>query len=847
MKKTTSLICKSMLAGALAAVTVGCCKTTTETRGFNEPYTGEYLNYVAMPIGGMGAGMFCIEGYGAISHMSIHNRPELSNEPRMFAALKIKDGNAKVLEGQVPRRKVFKTHGDGFGQGNTSYGLPRFHETSFTTKFPFAEIDLKDEDMPVDVQLTAWSPFIPSDEDNSSLPVGALEYTLKNNSNKQVDAIFSYSSENFVWADNPTMRIKSMPNGFVLTCDSLPNRSESESAFAIWTDQPNTTVNHHWFRGGWWDSFTMAWNAIKSGDTTGNEPIEENVPGATLFTPVTLAPGEEKTITVMMAWYAPNTKMRLGGENGGVVTAASGHSQADIPAFDTSEPYFKPWYASKFKSIDDVTAYWSANYNDLKQKSQAFTDAFYSSTLPAEVIEAVAANLSIAKSPTVMRQYDGRLWNWEGIGDGGGCCEGSCTHVWNYAQAIPHLFPVLERSLRETEFFASQNAEGHQTFRAALPIRPTGHGFYAASDGQLGGIMKAYRDWRISGDNTWLKRMYPQIKASMDYGIRTWDPRHVGMVEEPHHNTYDIEFWGPDGMCTSFYLGALQAAAAMGKAVGDDVTLYEELLAKGREAMETQLYNGEYFIQKIQTSGLNAADPVAAAEQYKAENGQYRNEAEALLVKEGPKYQYGNGCISDGVLGFWMAKTSGMETPIDESKVTSHLISIYKYNLCNDLSKHDNPQRPSFAMGEERGLLLCTWPKGDKLSLPFVYADEVWTGIEYQVASHLMMMGKVEEGLDIVRACRERYDGRVRNPFNEYECGNWYGRAMASYGLLQGLTGVRYDAVDKTLYVDSKIGDFKSFLSTATGFGTVEYKNGNATVDVAYGEIPVENVVIAGK
>ena len=134
-------------------------------------------------------------------------------------------------------------------------------------------------------------------------------------------------------------------------------------------------------------------------------------------------------------------------------------------------------------------------------------------------------------------------------------------------------------------------------------------------------------------------------------------------------------------------------------------------------------------------------------------------------------------------------------------KIASHLKSVHKYNLKTDLSNHANPQRPSYACGKEGGLLICTWPKGGELSLPFVYSDEVWTGIEYQVASHLMLMGMVEEGLDIVRACRDRYDGRIRNPFNEYECGHWYARAMSSYALLQGLSGARYDAVEKMLYL----------------------------------------------
>ncbi|GAJ11698.1 unnamed protein product, partial [marine sediment metagenome] len=140
---------------------------------------------------------------------------------------------------------------------------------------------------------------------------------------------------------------------------------------------------------------------------------------------------------------------------------------------------------------------------------------------------------------------------------------------------------------------------------------------------------------------------------------------------------------------------------------------------------------------------------------------------------------------------------------------------------------------------------LCTWPKGGQPTLPFVYSNEVWTGIEYQVASHLMMKGLVEEGLDIVRACRDRYDGRIRNPFDEYECGHWYARALASYGLLQGLTGIRYDAVDKILFIDSRIGDdFTSFLSTETGFGNVGLDNGKPFVDVKMGKIDIEEVIV---
>ena len=263
---------------------------------------------------------------------------------------------------------------------------------------------------------------------------------------------------------------------------------------------------------------------------------------------------------------------------------------------------------------------------------------------------------------------------------------------------------------------------------------------------------------------------------------RDLGPGSPGALIEPHFNTYDIEFWGADGMCTSFYLGALAAAAAMAEAVGDDASPYRELLAKGRALMESELWNGEYFLQKIAWRNLRAADPTAV----QSFNTRYSPEAKELLEREGPKYQYGTGCLSDGVLGAWIAACCGIDEFLDRRKVESHLQAVHRHNFRQDLSQHANPQRPTYALGHEAGLLLCSWPRGGALTLPFVYSNEVWTGIEYQVASHLMMLGLVEEGLEIVRTARDRYDGRIRNPFNEYECGHWYARAMASYGLLQG-------------------------------------------------------------
>ena len=816
-------------AGAHESPEPGAKAPTAPRRAYNGPYEGETLSRVAFPLGGMGAGMLCLEGTGALSHVSLRHQPNIFNEPCVFAAVSLeKDpSRARVLEGPVPAWKRFGLKDSGNGAGGATWGLPRFGHARFLARFPFGTVSLEDDDLPLRATITGWSPFEAGDPDSSSLPFAALEYRLTNTGAQALTGVFSWNARNFMVAEKGEKAVRAVPGGFVLWGGGTKEKPWDDGSFCVRTDEAEARVNLAWFRGGWFDDLTLAWKDVEGGACYDRPAVTEGrpAPGATLFVPFALAPGASKTIAVQLSWYVGSSHLRLGDD-----------PEDDEPAGDRR---YRPWYATRFSGIDEAAEAWRARYGELREKTARFSDCFHDQTLPAEVVEAVAANLTILKSPTVMRQADGRLWSWEGCGDSWGCCHGSCTHVWNYAQAVPHLFPSLERTLRETEFRVSQDARGHQAFRAALPIRPPAHDFHAAADGQLGGVLKVYRDWRISGDTAWLRSLWPSVKTSLGYCIEAWDPRHTGALEEPHHNTYDIEFWGPDGMCTSFYLGALRAGVLMGHALGDAVPLWVELLEKGRRRMDTDLWNGEYFVQKVEWKNLRAGNP----QDTKSMVGEYSTEARALLDEEGPKYQYGEGCLSDGVLGEWMAAVCGVGEVLDRGKTGSHLRAVHRHNLKKDLSAHANPQRPTFAYGAEGGLLLCTWPRGGALALPFVYSNEVWTGIEYQVASHLMLLGMVEEGLEIVRTCRDRYDGRTRNPFDEYECGHWYARAMSSYGLLQGLTGVRYDAVDRVLHVEPRLpGDFRSFVSTATGYGTVGVRSGKPFLEVRSGTIDVAKI-----
>lgn len=816
--------------------------TASSSRPQDAPYedrtfTGSQLDRIAFPLGGIGAGMICMEGSGAFSHVSIHHAPDVSREAVMFGALCVKGerGTARVLEAPVPRWKVYGSDVAAIGSPGKLLGLPRYTRAAFHARFPFGVLDLDDPASAVSIRLTGWSPFVPLEADSSSLPVAGLEYELTNQSQEDIEAVFSFHAANSTGFTPGSRRVTpagsrvgAVPGGFTLERPGSADAPWEAEAFSICTDEAEARVDCRWFRGGWFDSQTVLWKRIAAGETPAAGPFTEGAPspGGSIYIPVSLASGASRTIRLRLAWYVPVSDIRYGND--------------DEAAADQSTHV--PWYAGRFADLEELTGFWRTHYDELRTKSASFTSCLYDTTLPSEVIEAIGANLGILKSPTVLRQADGRMWAWEGCFDSAGCCPGSCTHVWNYAQAMAHLFPDLERTFRETELHECQDERGHQVFRAFLPIRPasgSAHEFHAAADGQLGGVMKVHREWRIAGDTSWLRRLWPRVQSSLAYCIETWDPDRAGVLREPHHNTYDIEFWGADGMCTSFYLGALRAAVIMGEALGEDVSSYRDLLAKGCDRMERELFQGEYFVQEIEWKGLRGGDPTAV----KGLRTNYSPEALALLEQEGPKYQYGRGCLSDGVLGAWLAEMSGVPRYLDPEKIESHLLAVFKYNFRSDLRDHANPQRPTYAMGDDAGLLLCSWPDGGELSLPFVYSNEVWTGIEYQVASHLMLHGHVDEALQIVRATRARYGGSVRNPYDEYECGHWYARALSSYGMLQGLTGARYDAVDRTLHVAPRLpGDLRAFISTATGWGTLRITRGEVSVDVAHGRIDIDRI-----
>jgi hypothetical protein len=413
----------------------------------------------------------------------------------------------------------------------------------------------------------------------------------------------------------------------------------------------------------------------------------------------------------------------------------------------------------------------------------------------------------------------------------------NCTHVWFYVAGSAFLFPSLERSARETDFGANTRPTGDMAFRTLLPLSSGSlWGFVPAADGQMGTVLRLYREWLFCGDTEWLRSLWPQARKALEFAWSPenrhgWDADKDGVMEGIQHNTYDIEFCGPNTMTGSIYLAALRAAAAMAEALGeqDAARGYRDLAERGAQGYDA-LFNGEYFEQRVQFDREAQAERLTRLNQGVPLDG---NE---------PRYQYGPGCLSDQLLGQWFAHYVGLGYVLPQEHVRSAAAAIFRHNFKRDLSEHHNVQRV-YAVNDEAGLLLCSWPRGGRPRYPFPYADEVWTGIEYEVAALLIYEGLVQEGLEVVQSARARHDGIARNPFDEFECGHHYARALSSWSVLLALSGFHYSAPQQLLAFTPRISedDFRCFFSAGTGWGLFSQKRTGsgyeATIRVRRGEV----------
>ncbi len=434
---------------------------------------------------------------------------------------------------------------------------------------------------------------------------------------------------------------------------------------------------------------------------------------------------------------------------------------------------------------------------------------------PAAVKEAASANLSTLATTTCFRTADGEFHGFEGSDDHRGCCFGNCTHVWNYETATAFLFPSYARSLREAAFGYSMDDQGGMRFRQLLPDGKERY-HIAAADGQMGQIIHAYLDWKLSGDEAWLRMMWPRVKKGVEFAWIPggWDANRDGVLDGVQHNTYDVEFYGPNPLCGIYYLGALRAAEEMGRAAGDDASAneYRRLFDQGSRWIDANLFRGEFYIQQIRGFRPDQISP-----QLRSGMGSENTEQ--------PEYQVGAGCLIDQLLGQYLADIAGLGPLVSPQHVRTTLDSIYRYNYKRSLVDHDTVQR-TYALNDEAAVVVCDYGKAPRPHIPFPYYAEAWTGLEHSTAALMFYSGMIPQGVEYVENLRARYDGVKRNPWDEAECGHHYARAMSSWSSVVALSGFHYEGDRGHVIALPRLPheNFQCFWATGTGWGTYSLK-----------------------
>lgn len=784
-------------------------------------------------LGGIGTGSISIDARGRLCDFELFNRPDKGFTPpySFFAMNTARLGEDGARIDETARTQVLEAefqppfeHSHGYNAWEFR-GAPRFPESSFSVNYPFANLELKDQSLPLSLDLEAFTPFIPTDAHRSGMPLAIFNWTVRNTDAVAREVSIVASMNNFTHylkhdlfgkaGFGPSSNRLHQEKRFLaihMTKDGSTDAELEHMELGLALDRGVDTEDdggmfwrEYWSEGQWWDGMQDFWNDFSADgllDPEGSVPVEafsiHASPNkvASLGEKKRLEAGESASWRFIISWYRPN---RIHSWNQLL-------SCEDVAKRPENRRLIRNYYA-KWGHPLELTSYALNHYDELRMLSLAFATSLYGSTIPEPVIDAVASTITVLRSTTCFRTGDGRFFGFEGSFNEAGCCEGNCTHVWNYAQTMAYLFPELERSVRRAEFLEELRADGGMNFRAHAFLEGDSFDLPPAGDGQLGSVVRVYREWMISGDDDFLFELWPGVARALDYAARVWDQDGDGMLEGQQHNTYDIDFHGPNALTNTIYYAALEAAARMAEylGLGDKAGKYRDLAAKGSATTDAACYNGSYFEQVL-----------ADVDQH--------------------KYQYGTGVLSDQLLGQTWASLMDLGYVLPSEHVRQAVKAIFDHNFIRGLGTVTNLQR-TYAFNDEAGLLLCTWPRGGRPRIPFVYSDEVWSGIEYQVASLLVEEGYIDEAIEIVTAVRARHDGKRRNPWNEVECGHHYARSLASYGVFVALSGYRPKLPLGELSFSPRVNqdDFRTFFVCEKGWGNYWQRKHPETGQLEFG------------
>lgn len=746
------------------------------------------LRYIGMPVGGICAGTMYLGGDGRLWLWDIFNHNQRGIDARVIEwkgrKLRPNDGSTYVdpASGIRPIRQGFALAIDD-GKSRVVKPLDEDHwdEIEFEATYPIGTITFQDPALPVAVILRAYSSFIPMDEENSGLPVTIMSFEIVNRRPKKVRVSLTG------WLENCILFDKQLDEG-LFRRKNLPFTDARVRGIRLGAESDDEAVRSSPGFG----SLCLALLKSSGGPSTAQSDDEETarltaagiIPSSPASQPMAVL-GSARDLEIreawqshfFIAWHFPNL------------------------SFKTIPDKIR-YYSNRFEDASSVASFVGRNFEYLSGTTGQWHDAWYDSSLPWWFLERTFVNTSTLATTTCHRMKSGRFYAWEGVG----CCEGTCTHVWHYAQAVARIFPALEKDTRA-------RVDLGLSFDAGTGmIHYRGPGTGPAIDGQAGTVLRIYREHRMSGDDLFLRENWGKINKAVQYILRH-DANKDGLTDGQQPNTLDADWFGNIAWIADLCLAAVRAGEEMAFETGDAIfaARCREYFDKGKKRFEEELFDGEYFIQK--------PDP----EKGRTGLGGY------------------NTCHIDQILGQSWAFQAGLGRIIDKEKTLSALRSLWKYNFTPDVGGYiaaHKGGRP-YALAGEGGMIMNTNPRGEekpygeKPAGPVGYFHECMSGFEHQVASHMMGEGLVDESLIVTRMIHDRYHAAKRNPFNEIECSDHYARAMASYGTFITACGFEHHGPQGFMRFAPRLSpdDFKAAFTAAGSWGTFRQRRSPGTME----------------
>jgi uncharacterized protein (DUF608 family) len=773
------------------------------------------LQYIGMPVGGINCGTVYLGGDGRLWLWDIFNKNQEGIDPKVVEWIADVQGMGKKVRSRdgacyiQPSTNIHPLE-QGFAitikyQGNTI--IKRFHqddwdEIRFEATYPVAVIHYLDKQLPLEIKLTAFSPFIPLDEDNSNIPVTIQSFEIKNIGTSAVEI------EIAGWLENAVNKVSAKNRSDGKRVNKVISKADHMSVFATFEPADKIKFNDVGDTGSMClsfigknaigiSSFQLPFSAASFTSKTADQSVvnadERLIAGITSSQQI--LPGKTIKKEFTISWHFPNVGKRI-----------------DVPDARTGHYYLNK-FADALAVADDV----ANRFSYLTAQTKLWNETWYDSSLPHWFMERTFLNISALATTTSHRFKTGRSWAWEGVG----ACEGNCTHVWQYAQAIGRIFPGIERGNRQrVDLGISLQDDGGIWFRGEYDKRP-------AIDGQAGRVLGCLREHQMSADSAFLKNNWTSIKKATQFIINQ-DRNGDGMTDTPLENTLDAVWDGEIAWIVGLCIAAVKAGGMMAEEMNDMVfaSQCKTYVAKGSKNMDDLLFNGEYYIHR----------------------------PDAVKGRKGIGSY--NTCHIDQVMGQSWAWQVGLGRINNKEKTLKALRALWKYNFTTDVGpyiKKHTGGRP-YALPGEGGMIMNTNPQnepkpyGEDATWQAGYFNECMTGFEHQVASHMMAEDLTDEALILTRTVHDRYHAFKRNPFNEIECSDHYGRAMASYGTFITACGFEYHGPNGFIRFAPKWDkeNFKTPFTTAQGWGAYTQKKiGNKQehrLELKYGSLQLQKI-----